>query len=109
MSLLEQDYGSESEDDNFNPAPLGNSDSDAAGDSEDDTNVTTKTNGVQQRRRSSGGEIDGKADKNTKENARDVDGAGEEDDGEEEDDNGDDEDDEDDEDAISVRLATLVL
>ena len=106
MSLLEEDFGSESEDDNFNPAPLGNSDSDPAGDSEDETNVATKPNGVQQRRRSSGGEVDGEANKNTKENGLAVDGAGEEEDDEEED---DDEDDEDDEDAISVRLATLPL
>lgn len=105
MSLLEEDFGSESEDDNFNPAPLGNSDSDAAGDSEDETNVTAKTNGVQQRRRSSGGDIDGEAAKDTKENGLDVDGAGEEDEEDEE----DDDDDEDDEDAISVRLVTLLL
>ena len=102
MSLLEEDYGSESEDDNFNPAPVGNSDSDAAGDSDDETSVTTKTNGVQQRRRSPGGNIDGEGDKVTKENDLDVDGAKDEDD---EDDNSDDEDDED---AISVRPSTLL-
>ena len=106
MSLLEEDFGSESEDDNFNPAPLGNSDSDAAGDSEDESNVTTKTNGVQQRRRSPGGRTDGEADKETKENGLDVDAAGEEDEDDDEDDDGDDEDDED---AISVRVATRLL
>ena len=106
MSLLEEDFGSESEDDNFNPAPLGNSDSDAAGDSEDKTHMTTKTNGVQHRRRSSEAEIDGEPNKNTKENGLDVDGAGEEDEEEEEDDDGDDEDDED---AISVRISAPLL
>ena len=105
MSLLEEDYGSESEDDNFNPAPVGNSDSDAAGDSDDEVGVTTKANAVQQRRRSPGDKIDGEADKVRKENGRDMDGAGDE----EEDDEEDDDDDEDDEDAISVRPSTLLL
>ena len=38
-ALLNQDFGSESEDDNFNPAPAEDSDNDAAGDSDDDINL----------------------------------------------------------------------
>lgn len=38
-ALLDQDFGSESEDDNFNPAPADESDNDAAGESDADSNV----------------------------------------------------------------------
>lgn len=37
-ALLDQDFGSESEDDNFNPAPAEDSDNDAAGESDADSN-----------------------------------------------------------------------
>lgn len=47
---LDQYFGSESEDDNFNPVPAEDSDNDAAGDSEDGRN--TGVNGNQKRRRS---------------------------------------------------------
>lgn len=50
-ALLDQDFGSESEDDNFNPAPAEESDNDAAEDPEDDVNV--KSNGDHSRRRPS--------------------------------------------------------
>ena len=52
-ALLDQDFGSESEDDNFNPAPAEGSDNDAAGNSDDDRNVTRKFSNTQGRRRSS--------------------------------------------------------
>lgn len=51
-SLLEQDFGSESEDDNFNPAPADESDNDVADNS--DAEVSIKRN-VNERRRSSVG------------------------------------------------------
>ena len=101
MSLLEQDFGSESEDDNFNPAPAGDSDNDAAGESEDEANIKTKANGVQRWRRPSEQEIDSEAQKSTGENGiKDMDGLAEED--EEESGDGDDDEEEDEEDAISV-------
>lgn len=53
-ALLNQDFGSESEDDNFNPAPANDSDDDAAGDSDREVGKPTKPSGPQQRRRSSG-------------------------------------------------------
>lgn len=63
-ALLDQDFGSDSGDDNFNPAPAGDSENDAAGDSEDDRNVTRKVNSAQGRRRSPAGETgyDGEED-----------------------------------------------
>lgn len=38
-ALLDQDFGSESEDDNFNPAPADDSDNDAAGESDADSST----------------------------------------------------------------------
>ena len=38
-ALLDQDFGSESGDDNFNPAPADESDNDAAGESDADAEV----------------------------------------------------------------------
>ncbi len=56
-ALLDQDFGSESEDDNFNPAPAEDSENDVAGDSDDDRNVTRKVSSAQGRRRSSAQDI----------------------------------------------------
>lgn len=56
-ALLDQDFDSESGDDNFNPAPAGDSENDGAGDSEDDRNVTRKLSNAQGRRRSSAREM----------------------------------------------------
>ncbi len=57
-ALLDQDFGSESEDDNFNPAPAEDSDNDAAGDSDEEINVKPNGNIVEQRRRPSGQQAD---------------------------------------------------
>ena len=42
-ALLDQDFGSESEDDNFNPAPAEESDNDVAADSDPDARPSTKS------------------------------------------------------------------
>lgn len=88
-TVLDQDFGSESEDENFNPAPADESDNEG----EADTKVSSKvpTNGTE-RRRSSGGdrgslgspgeEVNGEDDNRGNE---DVNGAGDEDEEEEED------------------------
>lgn len=57
-SLLNQDFGSESEGDDFNPAPASDSDNEAGGDAEDGTEVRQDSNGNQQRQRSAGGRAD---------------------------------------------------
>ena len=44
-ALLNQDFGSESEDDNFNPAPADDSDNEAAGNSDDEVSPKPATNG----------------------------------------------------------------
>lgn len=51
-ALLDQDFGSESEDDNFNPAPADDSDNDAAGESDNEVTERPRTNGSEQTRRS---------------------------------------------------------
>lgn len=51
-ALLEQDFGSESEDDNFNPAPAVDSDNDAAGESDNEVTERPRTNGSEQTKRS---------------------------------------------------------
>ena len=51
-ALLDQDFGSESEDDNFNPAPAEDSDNEAAGDSEAELSSKPTKNGAEQRRQS---------------------------------------------------------
>ncbi len=51
-ALLDQDFGSESEDENFNPAPADESDNEAAGDSDAEVSSKPTTNGAEQRRRS---------------------------------------------------------
>ena len=55
-TLLDQDFGSESEDDNFNPAPADDSDNDAAGESETEVMERPQTNGPEQTRRSPRGD-----------------------------------------------------
>lgn len=55
-ALLEQDFGSESEDDNFNPAPADESDNDAAGESDADSNAKKSTHTTEQKRRTVGEE-----------------------------------------------------
>lgn len=42
-ALLDQDFGSESEDDNFNPAPADESDNEVAGESAPDTRPSTQS------------------------------------------------------------------
>ena len=49
-ALLDQDFGSESEDDNFNPAPAEDSDNDAAGESDADSNIKRSTSKNEQKR-----------------------------------------------------------
>lgn len=51
-ALLDQDFGSESEDDNFNPAPADDSDNEAAGDSDAEVSSKPTKNGADKRRRS---------------------------------------------------------
>ncbi len=51
-ALLDQDFGSESEDDNFNPAPADDSDNEAAGASEAEVSSKLTKNGADKRRRS---------------------------------------------------------
>lgn len=46
-ALLGQDFGSESEDENFNPAPADESDNEAAGDSDAEVNIEPNSNGVE--------------------------------------------------------------
>lgn len=50
-ALLDQDFGSESEDDNFNPAPADDSDNDAAGENDNAVTERPRTNGSEQTRR----------------------------------------------------------
>ena len=103
--FLNQDFGSESEDDNFNPAPAGDSDNDAAGDSDGELNVTTKVNGTSQRKRPLGQRNAGEEDEDIKDDGiEDADGVGDEDDDEDEE-----EEDEDEEEAISVRGFTTIV
>ena len=45
-NLLDTDFGSESEDDNFNPAPAVGSDDEGQGDSDNEEAVKEKTNGT---------------------------------------------------------------
>jgi transcription elongation factor SPT5 len=52
-ALLDQDFGSESEDETFNPAPAEDSENDAGGDSDGDRDVTRKISNAQGRRRGS--------------------------------------------------------
>lgn len=51
-ALLDQDFGSESDDDNFNPAPADDSDNDAAGESDNEVTERPRMNGSEQTRRS---------------------------------------------------------
>ena len=53
-ALLDQDFGSESEDDNFNPAPADDSDNEAAGDSDAEVSSKPVANGAEQKRQSTG-------------------------------------------------------
>ena len=55
-ALLDADFGSESEDDNFNPAPASESDNEGAGDSNDELSSKQNGNDTDQRRRTSGDE-----------------------------------------------------
>ena len=113
-SVLDQNYGSESEDDNFNPAPADESDNEAADGSDAEVNIKQS---ARQRRGSSLGTNDSAESPAQKPNRpkknsivsngagldedgeddADVNGSVHDEDGEEEDD-----DDEDDEDAVTV-------
>lgn len=53
-ALLDQDFGSESEDDNFNPAPADDSDNDAAGESDADSNTKRLVDQNKQKRQTGG-------------------------------------------------------
>ena len=130
-ALLDQDFGSESEGDNFKPAPAEDSDNDAAGDSdveefpvgqvngnkdsgheqrasdeEKDTTRPAGSNGLIERIADGHGMQDYKGGGNTgseRRNMGGLDGAGDDDDGDVEDEvEEDEEEDDDDEDAISV-------
>ena len=122
--FLNQDFGSESEDDNFNPAPADESDNEAQGDLEDDINVQQPTGGYEQPRRrsspsmqfqqdaeptdedrSSPGPMNGTTAQrlDNEEEDDDAEGSGEDIvDGEGDDDEDDEDDDEDEEEAITV-------
>jgi len=129
-ALLDADFGSESEDDNFNPAPADVSDNDAIGESDTEDAVRSnghpseqpqptiqgdgrvekngpgvKQNGEQSRRRSrdDGGSEDIDGARNVNGHGDNGTGAGDRDgDDEEEEEDEDDEDDDDDEEAVSV-------
>ena len=127
-ALLAEDFGSESEDDNFNPAPAEDSDNDAAGESDEEVNSRANAHTFEQRRRLSEQEVDvGKDDADgslvngrqtnghgsrapanekdegpKKSDARRLNGADEGGDPEDEEDEDDDEEEEDEEEAISV-------
>ncbi|KAL8947869.1 MAG: hypothetical protein Q9222_005896 [Ikaeria aurantiellina] len=105
-ALLDQDFGSESEDDNFNPAPADDSDHEAAGDSDVDQDANPKSDSKPQRMRQSEIEdvkeeddVNGNDSAEALSNTRPFNGPGLEDEGEGEDLNGDngEDDDEDDE------------
>lgn len=115
-SVLDQNYGSESDDENFNPAPADESDNEAADDSDTEVNIKQS---ARQRRRSSLGSNDSaespaQKPNRPKKNGIVSNGAGLDEDGEDDaDGNGsvhdedgeeddDDDDDEDDEDAVTV-------
>ncbi len=126
-ALLNQDFGPESEDDDFNPAPAVESDDEAAGDSENENKGQTTPDSTKRRAssvaddrsldaRSNQGQRNGERrtqpvedeDDDVKDEEPRVNGIGE--DGEEEEGDEADEDDEDEEDAISVYdLANLSL
>jgi transcription elongation factor SPT5 len=53
-ALLDQDFGSESEDDNFNPAPADDSDNDAAGESVAQVGAKKSTHSTTEKRRTAG-------------------------------------------------------
>lgn len=65
-ALLDQDFGSESEDDNFNPAPADDSDNEAAGGSNAEVNSKPAANGAEQKRQSTGENDDDEGGKDTK-------------------------------------------
>jgi transcription elongation factor SPT5 len=52
--LLDQDFGSESEDDNFNPAPADDSDNDADGDSNAEPGIKRTTSSTSRKVRTTG-------------------------------------------------------
>ncbi|MCJ1471740.1 transcription elongation factor spt5 [Lambiella insularis] len=115
-NLLDADFGSESEDDNFNPAPAVGSDDEGLGDSDNEVAVSTDTHGNQKPRASIPHEIDepvvGRRDRTiNKGTNEDVDDEGDDAavDGPDENGNGlddedeEDEEDEDEEDAVTGR------
>ncbi len=53
-ALLDQDFGSESEDDNFNPAPADDSDNEAAGESVAQVGAKKSTQSTAEKRRIAG-------------------------------------------------------
>lgn len=134
-SFLNDNLGSESEDENFNPAPADDSDNEAAGDSDDELNARPNQNSADQRHRPSdddrNGGKDHRATKDTpqRNGNKGSDGVGEDDgdngaDGlndsdpdigngaggeeEEEEDDEDDEEDEDEEEDISVCQSPVI-
>lgn len=62
-SLLHTDDGSESEEDNFNPAPADDSDNEAAGGSDDELNSRPNQNNADQRHRASDDDRNGGKDR----------------------------------------------
>ena len=122
--LLDQGFGSESEDDNFNPAPAEDSENEAAGDSEAENHRNSKQNGTHlQSRALAANDVKDEDDEDIRDSTEKVDGAerqngpledeegGDDDDvdGEardEEEEEEDDDDDEDEEEVVSVRTLT---
>ena len=107
-ALLEQDFGSESEDDNFNPAPADESDNEAGGDSETEPSSKPITSNIERGRRSSAEHAGRVRSPEQEQNVEDEDegddlnGVGDQ---EDEDDDEDEDEDEDEDDAITVRCS----
>lgn len=110
-ALLEQDFGSESEDDNFNPAPADESDNEAGGDSDTEPNSKPITNSTDRGRRSSAentGRVkspEHEPNVEDEDEGDDVNGVGDQ---EDEDDDEDEDEEEDEDDAITVRCSVPV-
>lgn len=104
-TVLDQDFGSESEDDNFNPAPADESDHEGEADAE----VTSKptANGTE-RRRSSGADKGSLRSPREDANGEDEDHGDEDADGAGDEDEEDEEDEEDDEIIVRIRRGASI-
>ncbi|KAL8824622.1 MAG: hypothetical protein Q9191_004932 [Dirinaria sp. TL-2023a] len=104
-TLLDQDFGSESEDDNFNPAPADESDNEAGGDSDEGQRSKPTKDGNEQRRPSAehGGRVTSPGNDPNAEDGDEGDDANGADDQVEDEDEDDEDEDEDEDDAITGR------